>query len=145
MSGKLRLGDLTVGLVFDTPGIVVTETHIVGFAGIGGDFFDLHMDDAFAREQGFPGRVAHGLLGLALVDGLKNRAEVRLDAIASLEWQYRFLAPVCAGDRIFARVEVLDTRATTDGRRGVVRLGFEVFNQRGLRVQEGVNTLLVRA
>ena len=30
------------------------------FAGLSGDFFDLHMDDRFARSQGFPGRVAHG-------------------------------------------------------------------------------------
>ncbi len=143
--GKLRLHDLAVGLTFDTSGIVVTESHIVGFAGISGDFFDLHMDDAYAREEGFPGRVAHGLLGLALVDGLKNRAEVRLDAIASLEWQYRFLAPVFVGDRIFARIEVIDTRATKDGKRGVVRLGFKVLNQNEKLIQEGINTLLVHA
>lgn len=142
---KLRLGDLPVGLSFDTGGIVVSESHIVGFAGISGDFFDLHMDDAYAREQGFSGRVAHGLLGLALVDGLKNRAEVRIAAIATVEWQYRFLAPVYVGDRIFARVTVLETRPTKDGRRGVVRLGFDVLKQDGTMVQQGVNTLLVHA
>jgi 3-hydroxybutyryl-CoA dehydratase len=135
--------DIAVGLTFETPGIVVTEAHIVGFAGIGGDFFDVHMDDVYARQQGFPGRVAHGLLGLALVDGLKNRAHVRFDAIASLEWHYRFLAPVCAGDRIHARVEVVGLKPTRDGKRGVVRLGFEVYNQHGTRVQEGTNALLV--
>jgi acyl dehydratase len=135
--------DLDLGLVFETPGIVVTEAHIVGFAGIGGDFFDVHMDDLFARQQGFPGRVAHGLLGLALVDGLKNRADIRFDAIASLEWHYRFVAPVCAGDRIHARVEVVGLTPTSDGKRGVVRLDIAVFNQHGTRVQEGTNTLLV--
>lgn len=141
--GGLRLRDVRAGLVFETPGIVVTEAHIVAYAGISGDFFGVHMDDVFARAQGFPGRVAHGLLGLALVDGLKNRAETRFDAIASLEWNYRFLAPVCAGDRIHARVEVLECRATSDGTRGVIRLGFDVLNQRGVCVQKGTNALLV--
>ncbi len=70
---------------------------------------------------------------------------MRFDAVATLEWQYKFLAPVLAGDRIFARIEVLETRPTRDGRRGVVRLAFAVLNQRGERVQEGVNTLLVMA
>lgn len=145
MNGKLRLRDLAVGYTVDTPGIVVTESHIVGFAGIGGDFFDVHMDDVFARAQGFPGRVAHGLLGLALVDGLKNRAEIRFDAIASLEWQYRFLLPICAGDRIHARIEILEIRPTSNRQRGVVKLGFGVLHQDGRCVQEGVNTLLVHA
>jgi len=54
--------------------MVVTESHIVQFAGLSGDLFDLHMDDEFARSLGFSGRVAHGLLGLILMDGLKNRA-----------------------------------------------------------------------
>jgi 3-hydroxybutyryl-CoA dehydratase len=141
----LRLRDVAAGLVFETPGIVVTEAHVVAYAGISGDFFGVHMDDQFARAQGFPGRVAHGLLGLALVDGLKNRAATRFDAIASLEWNYRFLAPICAGDRIHARVEVLACRATSDGKRGVIRLGFDVLNQRGDCVQKGTNALLVHA
>ena len=140
---KLRLGDLHSGYSFDTAGIVVTESHIVAFAGISGDFYELHMDDVYAREHGFAGRVAHGLLGLALVDGLKNRAEVRIAAIATLEWQYRFLAPVYVGDRIFARITVLDSRPTKDVQRGICRLNFEVLNQHGTAVQQGINTLLV--
>ena len=144
-SGKLRLGDIAPGLAYDTGGIVVTESHIVNFAGVSGDFFDVHMDDAFAREQGFAGRVAHGLLCLSLIDGLKNRADTRFAAVASLEWSYRFLAPVLAGDRIHARITVLETRPTSDGKRGVVKLDFAVMNQRGQRVQEGINTLLVQA
>ena len=71
---KLHYDDATIGLTWDTDGLVVTESHIVQFAGLSGDFFALHMDDEFARSLGFEGRVAHGLLGLILLDGLKNRA-----------------------------------------------------------------------
>src|SRR3546814_2299015 len=85
MSARLRLGDVRIGLEYLTPGFVVTEAHIVNFAGISGDFFDVHMDDQFAQSVGFPTRVAHGLLCLSLVDGLKNRSEILFDAVASLE------------------------------------------------------------
>jgi len=64
MSDLLFYEDAPIGLSFETGGMVVTESHIVQFAGLSGDLFDLHMDDEFARSLGFSGRVAHGLLGL---------------------------------------------------------------------------------
>ena len=39
---------------FATGGIVVAESHVMGFAGLTGDFFDLHVDDEFAREARLP-------------------------------------------------------------------------------------------
>ena len=45
--------DCGVGDAFATGGIVVTESLIQAFAGLSGDFFDLHMDDRFARDLGF--------------------------------------------------------------------------------------------
>ena len=142
---KLRLADLRPGLEFETPGIVVTESHIVAFAGLAGDFFGLRMDDTFARAQGNDGPVAHGLLCLVLVDGLRNRAITQIDAIASLEWNWRFVAPVYPGDRIHARLEMLDARATSKPGRGVARLSIVALIQRCERVQEGVHVLLVCA
>ena len=136
--------DLAPGDRFRTGGILVTESHIVGFAGLTGDFFDVHMDDAFARGLGFPGRVAHGLLVLSLVDGLKNRADVRLAAVASLGWDWSFAGAVFIGDRIAAEIAVVDTRTTKRGDRGIVRLAFSVRNQDGAEVQRGTNTLMMR-
>jgi 3-hydroxybutyryl-CoA dehydratase len=140
----LRFDEIEPGLVFETGGITVTEGHILAFAGLSGDFFDIHMDDDFARELGYPGRVAHGLLGLALCDGLKNRAETRFAAVVSLGWRWRFAGPVLIGDRISARVEVLGKRETRRPDRGIVTLGFALRNQRGETVQEGENDLMVR-
>jgi len=136
--------DLAPGDRFRTGGIVVTEAHVVGFAGLAGDFFDVHMDDAFARGLGFSGRIAHGLLVLSLVDGLKNRAAVQLAAVASLGWEWRFAAPVLIGDRISAELAVAETRPTKRGDRGIIRLAVSVVNQAGTQVQHGVNTLMMR-
>ena len=144
-AGNYFHDDLHVGARFSTGRITVTEAHIVAFAGMSGDFFDVHMDDVFAREQGFPGRIAHGLLGLCLIDGLKNRAEVQLQAVASLGWSdWAFKAPILAGDSIGATITVAEMRLTSRGDRGIVQLEFEVTNQRGVTVQRGRNALLMR-
>jgi acyl dehydratase len=139
----LRYEAAEPGLTFETGGITVTEGHILGFAGLTGDFFDIHMDDDYARALGYPGRVAHGLLGLALTDGLKNRAPVRFAAIVSLGWRWSFTGPILAGDRIAARVTVLSRRPTKNPARGIVTLGFELVNQKGEVVQRGENDLMV--
>jgi len=145
MSQPLFFEEIEPGLAFTTSGIVVTESHVVQFAGISGDFFDVHMDDDFARGVGFPGRVAHGLLCLAMVDGLKNRATTSFASVATLEWTYRFHKPVLLGDRIQGRIGVLDKRLTRRADRGIVRLQVEVRNQDDVLIQEGINVLMVRA
>ncbi|WP_292294508.1 MaoC family dehydratase [Marivita sp.] len=144
-AGQAYYDDLHVGGFFATGRITVTEAHIMAFAGMSGDFFDVHMDDEFARAQGFPGRIAHGLLGLCLVDGLKNRAGVQLQAVASLGWSdWAFKAPIVAGDTIGATITVEEMRLTSSGDRGIVHLGFDVRNQVDVLVQSGRNALLMR-
>ncbi|GGF04402.1 acyl dehydratase [Aliidongia dinghuensis] len=142
-AGEYWYEDLEPGDHYETGAIGVTEAHIVAFAGLSGDFFDVHMDDEFARAQGFPARVAHGLLGLALADGLKNRASVRIMAVASLGWNYRFKGAIFAGDRIRALIRVVAKRVSSKGQ-GLLTLGFEVRKQGGEVAQEGETTLLIR-
>ncbi len=139
----LRFEDAAIGLQFETGDIVVTEAHIVAFAGLTGDFFDIHMDDDYARALGYPGRVAHGLLGLALCDGLKNRAPVKFAAIVSLNWRWSFAGPILVNDRIAARITVLSKRATKNPARGIITLGFDLLNQKNDVVQRGENDLMV--
>lgn len=141
--GDYWFEDLHEGDWFETGRIVVTEAHIVNFAGLSGDFFDVHMDDDFARAQGFPKRIAHGLLGLALADGLKNRAPVRLMVAASLGWNWQFTGPIFAGDRIGATITVLAKRLSSKGK-AILTLHFEVTQQEGRVVQKGETTLLAR-
>lgn len=145
MSAPLFYEDVSRGFKFESGGIVVTESHIVQFAGLSGDFFDVHMDDRFAQSLGFPRRIAHGLLCLALVDGLKNRAESRFAAVASLSWQWNFRSAVFIGDRIAARITVSDKRMTRRADRGILTLQLEAFNQDGKVVQDGSNLLMVEA
>ncbi|MHA7774705.1 MaoC/PaaZ C-terminal domain-containing protein [Roseibium sp. M-1] len=144
-AGRYHYEEVAVGNWFETGRLVVTESHIVQFAGLSGDFFDVHMDDQFAIDDGFEGRVAHGLLGLILTDGLKNRAKTQLAAIASLGWNnWAFRKPIYIGTSIQARVEIVSKRLTSKGDRGIVGLGFSLRDAAGEVLQEGDNLLLMR-
>jgi acyl dehydratase len=88
--------------------------------------------------------VAHGLLILSMVDGLKNLSPVQLRAVASLDWQWVFVGPVYAGDRIHARITVRSIGLTRKPERGIVMLAFSVFNQDDVLVQTGTNQLMMQ-
>lgn len=140
---RLHYEEIVAGLSWETPGITVTEAHILAFAGLTGDFYDLHVDDDYARALGYPTKVAHGLLGLSLADGLKNRSSVRLAAIVSLGWRWSFTAPILPGDRISATICVAERRETKRPERGIVTLDFDLRNQHGETVQRGQNDMMV--
>lgn len=140
---RLHFEDIAPGLQWETGGILVTEAHLLAFAGLSGDFYDIHMDDEYARGLGYPGRLAHGLLGLALADGLKNRAQTQLAAIVSLGWRWRFTGPILVGDRLQATIRIAASRATRHADRGLVTLAFTLRTQRGDTVQEGENDMMI--
>ena len=135
--------DVSIGDWFDTPARHVGAELIDAFAELTGDRFEIHMDDDAARAHGFPSRVTHGLLILSLVDGLKNQAQARFLAVASLGWNFRFERPVLAGDTITAHVSIKDKRTTSRLDRGILTLGFGVRKQTGEIVQSGENQLMV--
>lgn len=140
---RLHYEEAEVGMSWETSGVQVTEAHLFAFAGLSGDFYDIHVDDEYARAQGYPGRIAHGLLGLAMADGLKNRAQTRLAAIVSLGWRWRFTGPIFIGDRLQATISITQLRTTRHADRGIVTLAFQLRTQRGDIVQEGENDMMI--
>lgn len=143
--GRYRLADLMIGDVITTATRNVTVAMIDNFAAMTNDRFEIHMSPEAARKHGFADRVAHGLLVLSLIDGLKNQTPAQFAAIASLGWEWNFSAPVLAGDQISATIMVTDLRRLSDDQRGIVTLEFNVRNQRNETVQQGINRLMVYA
>lgn len=141
--GTYGYDDLAVGDWFLTGEAEIGTALIDAFADVSADRFEIHMDDAAARDYGFPRRVAHGLLVLSVVDGLKNGAGARFAAIASLGWNWSFRRPVLSGDRVRARIRIEAMRPTGKPDRGILTLAFAVTNQTGEVVQEGSNQLMV--
>ena len=131
-----------IGDRIDTGSAIVTPEIIDAFAALTGDRFEIHLTDAGARAHGFPARVAHGLLILSLIDGLKNQSPARFHALASLGWDWSFRKPVFAGDTIRATMRLQAKRPTSNPARGVLTVEFAVTNQHGDLVQKGVNQLM---
>ena len=145
MTSKRFFDEIEIGETHETPGITVTEWHVMNFAAVSMDFFELHTNEEFARRTQFGGRVAHGLLGLAIADGLKHRSSFQVEAIASLHWSWDFTGPIYLGDTIRARLSVLDKRPSrSKPDRGVVTVRYEVLNQAGDIVQRGENKMMVK-
>ena len=142
----MYLEDLPPGLEVTTARRTVTEGDIMGFAGLSGDFNPLHTDETFVREHTpFRGRIAHGLLVLAMSSGLQSELD-RVQSVAYLEVRREFLLPVYPGDTIHARWTVDEARPSTSRPgTGVVRLAVEVVNQTDEVVQRGTDVWLVAA
>src|SRR2546430_803408 len=106
----------------------------------------LHTDESFVREHTpFRGRIAHGLLVLAMASGLRSELD-RVQSVAFLEVRREFVAPTYPGDTIHARWTVEEARPSTSRPgTGVVRLRVEVVNQAGEVVQRGTDLWLVAA
>ncbi len=142
--GLYGFGDLEVGDRIETGDVNVTADLIDRFAGLTGDRFEIHMTSEAAQKHGFAARVAHGLLVLSLVDGLKNQAPAQFRAIASLGWDWTFRQPVLADDCIRATITISEKRPTRREDRFILHLSLEVINQRGEVVQLGRNILMVQ-
>lgn len=142
---KRFFDEIEVGERHETPGITITDWHVMNFAAVSMDFFELHTNEEYARQTQFGRRVAHGLLGLAMADGLKHRSSFQVEAIASLRWSWEFTGPIHVGDTIRARLRVAAKRASrSKPDRGVVTVDYEVLNQLGEVVQQGTNTMMVK-
>ena len=139
----LYFDDIEVGFKATTAGRTVTEADVMQFAGVSGDWNQMHVDAEFARGTLFGERVAHGLLGLSMASGLamqRGFMEGTVEAFMGLDW--KFTAPIKFGDTISAEFEVTQKKAM--GAAGIVVLAVQVVNQRGEVVQKGKWTVLVK-
>jgi oxepin-CoA hydrolase/3-oxo-5,6-dehydrosuberyl-CoA semialdehyde dehydrogenase len=140
--------ELEIGETLHTHRRTITESDIVNFAGISGDFFYAHMDDVAAKESIFERRVAHGYFVLSAAAGLfVDPAPGPVLANYGLE-NLRFVKPVYIGDTIQVRLTCKQKTAKEDrdGQvpQGVVAWDVEVTNQAGEPVAVYTILTLVR-
>jgi acyl dehydratase len=72
MRGK-NFEEISAGDEFVTPARTITETDVVNFAGLSGDYPPEHMNEEFAQKRIMGARIAHGLLLLAIATGQFNQ------------------------------------------------------------------------
>ena len=127
-----------------SPEYLVTEERINAYAVLTGDFTPVHIDEEYARTTPFGTRVAHGLLGLSIADGLKTQSEYRFLPGMSLGWSWDFLLPIKIGDTLRVKFRVGEMRASRSRPGwGIVVLPSELVNQHGEVVQRGEHRLMI--
>ena len=115
----------------------VTEQDVVLFAAVSGDVNPVHLDEAFAAETMFAGRIAHGMLSGAVISAALAM-EMPGPGVIYLGQTLRFTRPVRIGDEITAHLEVTEKR---EGK-GIVKIACEVVNQDEKVVVSGEATVL---
>ncbi|TKG64935.1 MaoC family dehydratase [Prauserella endophytica] len=141
----LGFGDLREGTRYVSAGRTITETDIQNFAGLSGDFNPLHTDEEWVRANTpYRGRIAHGLLVLAMSSGMRTPGYDDLDVRAYLSEARDMKAPAYPGDTITVVNTVSGLRpSTSKPGHGVVTFTVEVTNHRSEVVQRGTDVVLV--
>lgn len=138
--------DIQVGAEYLSPGRTITESDVVAFSALTGDWFPLHSDEEYSKRGPFKTRIAHGLLGLALTEGLKFRIPefMNMGYLASLYWNYSFTKPILIGDTVRLKVRIESKRETKNLERGLVVERITMLNQRDEVVGEGDHGLMIK-
>ena len=137
--------EFEVGQRVISPARTVTESDVVGFAGISGDFNQIHTDAVYAEDTPFGARVAHGLLGLSIASGLAVRTGVLEGTVIAFREinNWKFSKPVYIGDTIHVEMEVAKTKALRRLGGGNVEIVLDVKNQKDETVMKGAWSTLV--
>jgi 3-hydroxybutyryl-CoA dehydratase len=86
---------------------VVTDTDIEMFAQVSTDHNPVHLDDDYARDTIFEGRIAHGMLTAGLISAVIGE-QLPGHGTIYLGQSLKFLGPVRPGDMVLAEVTVTD-------------------------------------
>ena len=141
LTGK-GYNEVKVGDTFGAA-ITVTETHLVLAAGLIGDFHPLHVNQEFAAQTRFGGRVLHGVFTAALIGGPVGTYFAGT-GIAYLEHNCRFTNPVRPGDTLTTTWTIAEKTAKPKHGGGLVSLTGVCRNQNNEVVVEADAKLLVR-
>ena len=141
----LYFEEFSVGQKFNTVGRTVSEGDIFNFAGLTGDFNQIHTDAAFAATTQFGQRIAHGLLGLSLATGLIKRTGLLEGTVLALREinDCKIGKPFYIGDTIYAELTVTETKALPRIGGGALISSIAVKNQSDEICQRGSLNLLV--
>ena len=104
--GTICIEDLEMGMTRHLRK-VVSDEDIEMFAQVSTDRNPVHLDDAYAQDTIFEGRIAHGMLTVGLISAVIGE-QLPGHGTVYLGQTLKFLAPVRPGDMVYAEVKVTD-------------------------------------
>ena len=143
---SLHFEDFVVDNVSTSRSRTVTEADIVNFAGLSGDFVELHMSETYAATGPFGKRIAHGALIFSISTGLSVQMNQITDTVIAFYGidKLRFTRPVFIGDTIHVVKKVIAKESKGSGR-GVVSFETTVVNQKNETVIVYFDKVLLKA
>jgi acyl dehydratase len=141
----LYFEEFTVGQSVKTAGRTISEDAIFSFAGLTGDFNQIHTDAAFAGKTQFGQRIAHGLLGMSISVGLIMQTGLLEGTVLAFReiQDWRFVKPFFIGDTVHAVLTIAETKALPRIGGGSLIASVEALNQNDEICQKGTLNLLV--
>jgi len=142
----LHFEEFEIGQKVITAGRTITEADIVTFAGLSGDFNQIHTDAAYSADYMFGQRIAHGLLVQSVATGLAVRTGViEGTVLAFRELSAKFSLPTLIGDTVHVQIEITDKKPLKRLGGGNITMKYNVINQDGKVVQRGDWIMLVKS
>lgn len=141
----LYFEEFEVGQRFVSAGRTITESDIVSFAGLSGDYNQIHTDAQFCEESPFGERIAHGLLVLAIASGLVAQSGMIEGTVIAFREinNWKFIKPVLIGDTVHVATQVLETKFFRRLGAGKVEIELSVINQDDDVVMKGSWSVLM--
>ena len=141
----LYFEEFEVGQRFYSSGRTITESDIVSFAGLSGDYNQIHTDAQFAENTPYGQRIAHGLLVTSVASGLIAQSGLIEGTVLAFREisSWKFAKPTYIGDTVRVEVEVKGTKALRRLGGGAVDIAIEVINQSNEVLMKGLWTVLI--
>jgi 3-hydroxybutyryl-CoA dehydratase len=143
---SLYFEDFVIDSVSTSRTRTITEADIVNFAGLSGDFVELHMSEDYAAKGPFGKRIAHGALIFSISTGLSVQLGHITDTVIAFYGvdKLRFTRPVFIGDTIHIAKKVV-AKEQKGTHRGLVTFETNVLNQHGQTVIVYHDKILLKA
>ncbi len=136
--------DIEIDKPLVTRGRTITETDIVQFAGLTGDYNPMHTNAEYMKAHPMGQRVAHGMLTLSYAVGqLYQLGFMERTVLAFRGLEMKFSLPVVIGDTIHVQLTVKEKKEMKRLGGGIVSAEVKIINQVGKTVQSGTMELLL--
>ena len=123
-------------------GKTITETDLVLFAGISGDFNPMHVNAEYAKKTQFGKRIVHGIVSVSLIAGVLGM-KLPGPGTVHVSQKVDFKKPVFIGDTLTAVAEILEKFTKKEGKLRFLRIKTDVYNQNKEIVTDGEALVII--
>jgi 3-hydroxybutyryl-CoA dehydratase len=136
--------EVELGQTMVTRGRTITETDIVQFAALTGDYNPMHTDAEYMTAHQMGQRVAHGMLTLSYAVGqIYQLGFMERTVIAFRGVEMKFSLPVFIGDTLHTVLKIVEKKEARRLGGGMITAEVKIINQDGKTVQSGTMTLII--